>query len=343
MRRRRSERGAPGARRSAALATFAALSVGSFHLARPLAAQTTSGATSLLLPLAARVVGVGGATVADLPGGEAVLSNPAGLAWLARKEGGLHFAKDFGSTRLLANVVLPTRAVGTFAVSATYIDYGEQEATLGENQTAGRFIPRDIALSGSYAASFGRRVSLGVTYSLFQSRFDCVGLCEDPTDPTSATAPNASVGVVDAGVQYDLTGHVPLRLGAAVRHLGLRIQVQDREQTDPLPTEGSVGARFDVPNVARYVKDAELHLLGEVVTGLSVSGLGEVRLGAEGVYRKTFALRGGVAVGRAEGAGPAVGFGYVGKRFAFDLATQFAGLSVDSGQPPTFVAFRYWF
>jgi hypothetical protein len=340
MRPSRSDRGVPVTRRLVALAVSAASLLG----ARPLSAQTTSTAQFLLLPISARAVGVGGAQVAETSGGDVVLSNPAGLAWLTRQEGALNYGKDLFANRLLGTFVIPSKRAGTFGITATYGDFGEQEATLGPDAAVGRIIPRVIAFGATYAASFGKRLAAGISYNVLQSRFDCVGLCEDPTDPTAGKLPVSTAGAVDAGVQYDFTGKAPLHIGVAVRHVGLKVQVQDREQTDPLPTEASFGARFDVPNVARYVKDAELHLVGEVVTGLNATALGDFRLGAEGVFRKTIALRAGYSYGRSDlGGGPAVGLGYAGKRFAFDLATQFTGLSVDAGQPPTFVALRYWF
>jgi hypothetical protein len=330
------------ARLAAALVPCAALTVGT----RTLSAQALSGPSSFdLLPLAARAVGLGGAIVADAPGGEVVLSNPAGLAWLTRTEGALHYAKDYAANRLLATVVLPRHRVGTFAISATYVDFGAQESTPSEGQVTGQILPRGLTLGASYAASFGHRFSAGVSYRVLQFRNDCTGLCVNPSDPTQGLPAPTTAGAVDAGIQYHFAGHTPVRLGFAIRNAGPGVAVEDREQADPLPTEGSVGVRVDLPSVARSVKDTELHLLGEVGTGIAKSGLGtDVRLGAEAEYRKRFALRAGFSHrSGSQYGGPTIGFGYMGERFTFDLATQFAGFSTDAGVQPIFAAFRYWF
>lgn len=326
------------ARRGVALGASVAICA-----APPVAAQENVGGLFLLVPIAARSVGVGGAHVADSPGTESVLSNPAGLAGIPRREGALHYGQDFSSNRFLASVAVPSRRIGTLALSAMVDDLGSQEVTSSGGTVVGRTSPRNIFLAGSYASTVGRRLALGVTYRFIQVRFDCTGQCVDPENPNNA-AENSSTSSVDFGVQYDLGSRLPLTLGAALRHVGSSsLQVQDREQTDALPTQVSVGARYTVPNVAKYVGDTRVRLLTEVVSGVRTGATREVRLGVEGVYRAAFALRAGYVTGSGVADGPAVGFGYVGRRVAFDLARQFTGLSVDAGEPPTFAAFRYAF
>lgn len=331
-------------RRLAVLAASVA-SVASLSGSRPLVAQTTSGATFLLLPISARIVGRGGASVADAPGTEAVESNPAALGWLTRSEGALHYAQDFNATRFLAAVAIPRRVFGTFELSWARTDYGSQEARIGpDSPPTGSLNPHDDVFAASYGASLGRRLALGVTFKIIRNDyFSCSGVCTDPDDPGAVLPGASSTGAVDAGLQYDFTGQAPVRVGVAVHHAGLPVQIQDRAQTDELPTEATFGATVDIPGVARRVPGAELRILGEVLTGVASETTGEVRLGAEGIYRKTFALRAGYRHGRGESGGPSFGIGYTAKRFAFDLATQFAGFSAEAGQTPTFVAFRYWF
>ncbi|HEX5582002.1 MAG TPA: hypothetical protein VFX39_10515, partial [Gemmatimonadaceae bacterium] len=76
------------------------------------------------------------------------------------------------------------------------------------------------------------------------------------------------------------------------------------------------------------------------------SRLDSYRLGGELVWQRRVALRGGYIfdAGRGSaGAGPTVGLGVVAGRFVVDIAREFQGLSVDAGQPPTYVTLRYRF
>lgn len=306
--------------------------------------QTTAGATFLLLSVSARAVGMGGATVADAPGSEGVESNPASLGWLTRREAALQYAQDFGATRFLAAVAVPTRVAGTFEVSWKRAEYGQIDARIGEDvPISGALHPRNDVFAASYGVIAGRRLALGVTLKLIRNDyFNCSGVCVDPSNLVTELPGPSSAGALDVGLQYDVSRRVPLRVGFALRHAGSPVQIRDREQADPLPTEASIGARVDVPAVARRLPGAELRLLGEGIVGVSRETTGEVRIGAEGVYRRAIALRAGYRRGRGATGGPAVGLGYTTKHFAFDLATQIGGFSSDGGKTPTFVALRFW-
>jgi hypothetical protein len=339
MRQRRSER-------TLDVRTLAALWAALFALPGPAGGQISeTGAAFLLLPIAARPVGLGGAVVADSLGSEAAaVANPAGLGRLTRSEGALNYGQDFLSRRFLATVAVPVRALGTFAVAASLTDYGAQEATSSPDAPTGTLYPRDVYYAASYGSTIGRRAAVGVTYRFIQNRLDCTGQCSDPTAPDPTALPRGSTSAIDFGVQYDLTGGLPLVVGAAIRNVGLRLQVLDREQADPLPTHASVGARFTVPDVGRYAKDTELRVSGEIATGVgSGRGGGAVRLGAEASYRGALFLRAGFVSTQGEADGPAVGVGYSGRRLGVDIARQLTGLSVDAGRPPTYIALRSWF
>ena len=309
-----------------------------------LGAQSNTGAAFLLVPIAARSVGVAGASVADVPGTEAVVTNPAALGHVDRREAALHVGQDAASKRLLATVVLPSRVLGAFSVAAYLADYGAGDLVSGAGEVVGRIYPRDVFYAATYASDIGRRLAVGVTYRYVQNRFDCTGQCINPEDGRSYEQ-ISSTSSVDVGARYEFGPRVPLSVGAAVRHFGFRLQIEDREQADALPTQLALGARYVVPGIARYVPDGELRLLGEAVGGLAAELSNELRLGVEGVYRSRFVVRGGYAVARGGGltSGPAFGLGYAGPRFALDLARQVGGLSSAQGQPPTYASLRYWF
>src|SRR5690348_11827181 len=109
MRRRRSD----VVRRFAGVGSAAAL------LLAPAAAtaQTIneSGAQGLLVPLGARVVGMGGGGAAGRLGGESIPVNPAALGFATARELGLQHGQDAFARRDLLTVVSPSRRLGTFA------------------------------------------------------------------------------------------------------------------------------------------------------------------------------------------------------------------------------------
>lgn len=301
-----------------------------------------AGAQPLLLPLGARTVGVGGAVVASQLGAESQLSNPAGLGFATAREITLLHGQDILARRDLLAVVLPSRRLGTFALSGYLVNLGETPATDDFGNQIGTSYPRSVSAAASYASTFARDFSVGLTYRVIQLRFDCSGTCTVPGAPAE-NAVRGTSSMVDIGAQYDFRKRAPIAIGAAVRHLGLRVQVKDGDQADPLPTQFAIGARYDVTALARSVKDARLRLSTDVVRGLGAGGSDPaVHLGAEGTFRETFALRGGWLQRRGD-SGPSVGFGYQSKRLGFDVARRLSGFSVEAGDPPTYVGLRYLF
>ena len=302
-----------------------------------------SGASFLLVPIGARLTALGGAGVADQLGGESLLANPAALAFARRSEIALFHGQDIRPNRDLLTGVLASPRLGTFGASAYLMsepvpvtdDFGTQTGT-------GYF--RSVYAAASYASTIGRRLGVGLTYRFVQYRFDCSGICQRPGDPDPTVNLQPATSMVDLGAQYDLTGRVPLVLGVAVRSLGLPLQVRDRAQADPLPTQLAVGGRYEVAAVARRVPDLRLRVLGDVVRGVG-AGSSDVslHLGVEGTFRRAFALRGGWLQQPGLERGPSIGFGYGGGRFGFDVARQLTGFSAEAGEPPTYVTLRYGF
>jgi hypothetical protein len=313
--------------------------------ARAADAQTfnESGAQPLLLPLGARTVGVGGAAVAGQFGVESQLSNPAGLAYATAREVALLHGQDFSARRDLLAVLVPSRRLGTFAASGYLVNQGEVPSLDDFGNQTGTLYVRNVAASASYASTFARDLSIGLTYRVIQLRVDCSGLCETPGTGGQLETLSGTTSMVDVGAQYDFRKRAPIAIGAAVRHLGLRLQVKDADQADPLPTQLAIGARYDVTALARSVKDARLRVSTDVVRGIGAGGAdAAVHVGAEGTFRNTVSLRGGW-VQRRDDSGPSVGFGVQSKRLGFDVARQLSGFSVEAGETPTFVALRYQF
>lgn len=297
----------------------------------------TEGALFLLLPIGARAVGSGQAVVGDQPGSEAVWWNPAAIARSERPEAAIHHSQTIVATGDAVTVVLPSSLLGVLAIGANIFNFGKQDIrdTVG---TIGLLLPRNIVYAATYATPVGHRMSAGITYKVVQLRLDCSGGCAGiPTVSASSSA-------LDAGVQADLTGIVPMHLGAAIRNAGPQLQVNDKDQADPLPTRIQLGVTYDVPNMQRVAKDVTLRVAGDALGDVNFDSP-SLRLGATAAYRERAYLRGGYLVDRGdgEGDGPAIGFGLSTGSLVVDIARIMRGLSADSGQPPTYFSLRYLF
>lgn len=306
---------------------------------RPAAAQgfATEGALFLLLPIGARAVGGGQAVVADDPGSEAVWWNPSAIARTTRVEAAIHHSQTIIATGDAVSVVVPSAFLGVVAVGATVFDFGKQDVSdsLG---TVGIVLPRNLVYAVTYATPVGRRFSAGVSYKVVQLRVDCSGGCAGV--PTVSAASSA----LDAGVQADLAGIVPLRVGLAVRNAGPRLQVRDTDQADPLPTRVQAGVSYDVPAAERIGKDVSVRANADVAADIGF-GSRSYRIGGALAFRDRAFLRGGYVLdeGDGEGGGPAFGVGVASGSIVFDIARVVRGLSAESGNPPTYVSLRYLF
>ena len=317
-----------------ALFLFAALVAPSAGLAQQ---PATEGALFLLLPIGARAVGAGQAIVADQPGSEAMWWNPAALARSDRAEAAIHHSETIVATGDAITFVLPSSLLGVLAVGANIFNFGKQEIT-DTVSTIGFLLPRNIVYAASYATPVGRRMSAGITYKVVQLRLDCSGGCAGiPTVSASSSA-------LDAGVQADLTGLAPVHLGAAIRNVGPRLQVNDKDQADPLPTRVQIGASVDVPDMNRVAKDIALRVSADALGTIRLQNP-SLRLGATMAYRQRAYLRGGYVMDRGdgEGEGPAIGFGISTANVVVDIARIMRGLSADSDKPPIYFSLRYLF
>lgn len=301
----------------------------------PAAAQgdvSTEGALFLLLPVGARAVGMGHAVVAERAGSESVWWNPAGLGRLESYEVAIHHSQNLIATGDAVSVVLPFPLLGVFAVSANVLNYGEQEINDGSG-ASGFLLPRSFVYAATYATSIADRVAAGITYKVVQLRFDCSGSC-----PPNARVV-ATTSALDFGVQYDVSPVSPVTIGLAVRNLGLRVQVNDSEQSDPLPTRVQVGVSYRLPPFDG-VKDTEVRLSGDLVDKLRVENPSG-RVGIELAYQKRYYFRTGYVL--EEGGGPAIGAGFGAGGLFVDIARVMGGLYAEAGEPPIHVSLRYLF
>ncbi|MDP1891676.1 MAG: PorV/PorQ family protein [Gemmatimonadaceae bacterium] len=335
MRRRRSSvRGASGAALSAARRAAVGAVLAVTAAALPLRAQgglSTEGALFLLVPVGARTVGSGQATATAEWGTESLWGNPAGIARATRREAALHYSRTVVANGTVLALVYPAGKAGVLGFGAQLYDYGAQELT-DVDGTVGELLPRSIVMAATYAATLGS-VRAGVTYKRATSQLACTGPCG------SVATFNASTSAFDAGLQYQTMRADSLAVGLMLRHLGLKLQVNDDAQSDPLPTRVQIGVGARVPAVAKALPGAELRWSAELVNRTSLDDPA-VRLGAELGLQKQLYLRAGYASGTGEATGPAIGLGFVRGALSIDFARVFGGFSSDAGQPPTFLTLR---
>jgi hypothetical protein len=320
-------------------ATIGALAAGSWAV--PADAQSgvaEEAALFLLLPVGARSVAIGTATAAASGTTEAVWWNPAGIANLRRRNAALHHGQTIAGTTDAISLTVSSSLLGVVALSAGILDYGRQPVRDEFGNHIGDVFPRDVALVFTYGTEIGTRFRTGLSYKFVQTRFDCSGRC--PDIPTTA----ASTSAIDAGVQADFGARSTFTIGAAVRNMGVRLQVEDSPQSDPLPTRLQVGASYRFIPPPPYDQEAELRFSADLIDEVRV-GRPLPRIGAELMWQKRAFVRGGYIfeASDTESGGPSFGLGYATERIGVDLARIFTGLSADAGQAPTYLSLRVMF
>jgi hypothetical protein len=332
MRRRRCK---ARARLILAACAFGALAV-SPRASRAQDGISREGALFLLVPVGARAVAMGQSVVASSIGIESIWWNPAGLARMDSAEVAIMHSQTIAANGDALNFVFPQGRAGVIAATAYLIDYGRQEDTDPFGNSIGSSEARQIVLAASYAATFGSRVNAGLTYKYLQDRLDCSGDCEFVATHQSSTS------AIDFGVQVIVDPDKRLTLGLAVRNLGFRLQINDAEQADPLPTRIHLGAQYVVPMIERAVPNGELRISAEFVQSPALGNL-SLRGGGEFAYKKQYFLRAGFVSGSGDGAGSAIGLGSQQGRVGLDISRAFGGPSSSAGTPPTYVSLRYRF
>jgi len=293
---------------------------------------STEGALFVLVPVGARTVGGGQAAVGAENGSESLWSNPAGIARMDKREAALHYSQSVVANGTVLGVVYPAGKAGVLGLGAQLYDYGAQDFT-DQTGTLGQLLPRSVVVAFTYAATMGRALRAGVTYKVVQSRLDCTGPCG------SISTFNASTNGLDGGLQFLTARADSLTFGLAVRQMGLKLQVNDNAQSDPLPTRVHFGVSARVPAVPAKLPGAEMRWSADVVSRSSLNAPA-MRLGAELALQKQLFLRAGYASGSGDAAGPAIGIGFMRGALSLDFARVFGGFSADAGQPPTFLTLR---
>jgi hypothetical protein len=304
-----------------------------------LAAQSGTareGALFLVIPVGAHAAGMGQAAAATLPGPEALWWNPAALAFGERTELVVNFNKILAGTGTALTYTRPSGRAGVFSFGVFYFDNGGAQEQTDRFGSLGTLYPQAWVVAGSYAATFGSRVSAAVTYKFLRDGVNCTGSCDNlPTH-------NSTTSAADFGVQFVPDSARRLRIGAMVRNIGPALQVNDFEQADPLPLRMHLGASYLLPAVERAVPGGSLLLTGELVAGRS-SLTPAFRGGAEFGFKDEVFLRGGLSDKNADGTSVTLGLGLKRGGLQLDFSRGFGGVSSDADSPPTYLTLRFKF
>lgn len=298
----------------------------------------SSAATELLIPVGARDMAMGGASIAITQGVEAIHWNPAGLALLGTSAEAL-----VSSMSYIADINMNYGAVGAsfgrlgvVAVSVRSLDFGDIPMTSNDDPDGegGRiFSPAFITAGLSYALAFSERANAGVTVKVVSE--------------TMGRATGSGVAL-DLGVQYHTVGGIPgLNIGVAMKNFGPEVafggsgllrratssEGRRSEQYYKLET-----ASFQLPSVVELGATYERSLGGNMMlttNGAFVNNnlaLNSYRFGGElGLNVEKAALYGRGGMELAETGeidefifGPTLGFGIyyeaVGINFMLDFA-----------------------
>lgn len=317
-----------------------ALGMALVHDVRAQTGLAQEGALFLLLPVGARSVGLGQAVVADRGGSEAVWWNPAAIGAATKREAAIHHSQSVVGTGDAITIVVPSSLLGVLALSVNIFDYGEQQSNPDPTLPVegGTIVPRSFVYAATYATSLGSYVTAGITYKLIQFRIDCTGPCPD-------IAFAATTSALDLGAQFLVSKSVPLVIGVAARNLvGIKLQVNDNQQSDQLPKRLQVGVQYRVNVPASLAPETAIRLAVDVTDEVRV-GDPAPRVGADIAFRDRFHFRAGYVfeASRSEAGGPAIGLGLTAGNLVFDVARVMSGLSADAGRAPTYLSLRYLF
>ena len=299
-----------------------------------------AAALFLLFPVGATTVGMGQTAAAADGHGEVVFQNPAGVASLSSSEFALHTATLAAGPTNALTAFFPRHGIGVFGATLYLADYGDLELTDSSGTTNGRLSSRNFAFLATYAIQFTGSVSLGVSYKLVQFAVTCSGACQ------SVPAGQGVTHALDIGGQFAVGADHALRIGVALRNVGFPLQVNNRDQADPLPTRLTVGAtyRLQLRPVDDSVADRfDLRMAADVDSPWRQTGNPDIRLGVDVGYREMVRVRGGYAFVHQGLSGPSIGLGVATGAIGVDLARMFL-TGTDLVTPnPTFLSFRVQF
>jgi len=185
-------------------------------------------------------------------------------------------------------------------------------------------------------------LSIGVNYKLVEFRVECSGDCREFPNGEGVTHG------LDLGGQLAVGPEGALRIGFAIRNIGFKLQVNNRDQADPLPAHLVVGALYRVTLRHEEASGVEsdrldVRVAADLDSPWGSYGESEMRIGLDVGYQRLVRLRGGYAFVRDGLSGPSVGMGISSGSIGVDLARTFLSGSDFVTENPTFFSFRVAF
>jgi len=203
-------------------------------------------ATGIFLQIApgARAGGMGEAFVAIADDATATWWNPAGLAFIDRRELTMmhvNWLPTFHLSDLYYDYISYINTVpdwGTFGMNVVFLNLGETERRDDLNNYLGTFRTFETALSGSYGATVTDNTALGLNVKFIYSHLSDRGTGQERGSGV------ATDFAVDLGVLHKTSDPffgLPLNLGANLANMGPKMSYIDRAQADPIPTNLKMG------------------------------------------------------------------------------------------------------
>jgi hypothetical protein len=285
-------------------------------------ASSSECCPTLLYPLGARVVALGGAlTARSMP--DALYVNPAAIAANGEDEFRAHSERTDVTKTTSFVLSFGLGQVGTAALSYWLLDYGDIPTTDENDVTIGKTRITDQIIAASFATSILTHISAGVTYKLFITSNECSGFCG-----TLSSA--GSTQLLDLGIRAQVPWVPSLQLGAAVSSIGPALQVHNAPQRDPAPSRLRVGAAYEL--LQHFHVDSTLQLIAsaDLQQGVSADVERNAALGLELIMDGSLFLRGGYATGTGQGRGAALGVGLIWDRFDVSVAKSFVDYEVST-------------
>lgn len=264
----------------------------------------TSAASELLIPVGARDLALGGSSIANTQGVEAIYWNPAGLGRLGPSAEGM-----FSHMTYIADIKVNYGAVagrfgefGVVGLSVKSLDIGQIPLTTAEDPEGdgGRFFtPTYFTLTMSYARQFTDAISVGGSLKVISETIDRVA---------------ASGFAFDIGVQYHrVVGIQGLQLGVVIKNIGPQMKFDGSGLLRPAVASGgsrpeqpykSEAASFELPSTVEIGLAYVAHSADNFSYGVNGSFannnlyLDEYRIGGEvGVKMESLQLFGRAGVG----------------------------------------------
>ncbi len=276
--------------------TLAALTIALLLGAAPaFAAAGTEPLSFLLLDANARPVAMGGAYTALATDSNALLYNPAGLAWVGKDEATfMHNSYFTGINQEYAAYASPKG----WGVNLNYLNSGSIANTSISNPdgSGGSSSLSDLAFSGGYARKLGDSLSVGGGLKLIRESIANV---------------TGTAWALDAGVLYSIPPVPGLKVGGSIQNMGPTVKFQQASENLPLNVRGGVGYEFDALG---QKSTASFDLTKERGSGLNA------QFGVETILAKVLPIRFGFTTNNDAGIGITTGVGWTHDDLAFDYA-----------------------